>query len=463
MLDLSTLQYVQITAALLAAQLVFILGYIYPRLMVGFLIVTLPFQVVDSQYGSINVALIYMTTLSAFVSRKISIRQAPLMFPVILALWLVTLVYIVALFNNPTPMLVHKVTYLIGFFSNVALLFLIYATINTESDIHHFLKLLLIVNILILGYCTIQFFAGFKGVVPFGIKEFAFIENRLHEGIDERRLMGPFLGAGLLAEYFALMQFIHGYTLFTTGRRKIVTILVMFGNFCAMVGTGNRGAPIALTIGCLICLYVFRKTLSFNKVFKISSFGIGLLLVASFLMINFTQFNVLYRRFVNTEIHGITPDTRGGWPEYIKKGMEAPLLGRGGVRMVLPSDLYSSSGQRRPGIPLNEAMAYPHSLYIYVFYTLGIFGLAVYSLLVITLYYFFFQVGKWQANNRFLHGLPKLATVLLTVFLIDQFKLEFLRHNYVDYQNIIFSIFGMFLAYPKVINNGAYTHDKNGS
>jgi len=58
-----------------------------------------------------------------------------------------------------------------------------------------------------------------------------------------------------------------------------------------------------------------------------------------------------------------------------------------------------------------------------------------------------------KALNNFLNNLPRLGIILLTVFLIDQIKLEFLRFRLTDFQHFIFMLFGAFLAFSDKLRN----------
>ena len=66
---------------------------------------------------------------------------------------------------------------------------------------------------------------------------------------------------------------------------------------------------------------------------------------------------------------------------------------------------------------------------------------------------------KIGCRDHFLNGLPKLGIIILTVFLIDQIKLEFLRVKLADYQHYIFMLFGAFTAYADIILNKENEND----
>ena len=80
-------------------------------------------------------------------------------------------------------------------------------------------------------------------------------------------------------------------------------------------------------------------------------------------------------------------------------------------------------------------------------YSLGIVGLIAYMVYFGIIYIKLIKSNNLNCNDPFLNGLQRLGIVILTVFLIDQIKLEFLRHNLHDYQHYIFMILAAFIAF----------------
>jgi O-antigen ligase len=161
---------------------------------------------------------------------------------------------------------------------------------------------------------------------------------------------------------------------------------------------------------------------------------------ASF-MIHFTDFNILFGRFLGTRFDGVTPDTRRGWPAVMEHIRQKPILGHG-PRLVV---------REEPGVPLTwpkgEIDFYPHSLYLYILYTTGLVGMLAYGtwLLGYLVLLLRKQGGKKNANE-FLSGIPRLGIVELLILLFDQLKSERLRADLLDYQHYVAALLGVLLG-----------------
>jgi hypothetical protein len=80
-------------------------------------------------------------------------------------------------------------------------------------------------------------------------------------------------------------------------------------------------------------------------------------------------------------------------------------------------------------------------------YTVGVIGLIAY------LVFFSLLLLRWKkaisanSEDKLLQGFPKLAIIMMLVFLISQYRIEFLRFILSDYQNYMFALWAMFLAF----------------
>lgn len=440
-------QIIQLTVALAGGIVVYLFSFMgHSRWLFHFLVVSSPFQIVDSRYGTLNMALTYMLGVSALLDRKLKTPRRPELIRIWLALGLVAFAYALCFVWNMKPITFMKLIYLVGLGSNLVLMYLVTVFVTTEEDVHRFFKLIIICNGLVLGYCFLQVLAGFTQIIPFGIQEFAFIKNRNALGGEDRRLMGPFSGAGILAEYFVIMIFLLLYYRLFTKRYKRAIPLLVFLNMCAMVGTGNRGGFITMIIGFIAFVFTFKEQLNLKMVARVGVVGVILMTLASVIMYKYTDFNILYERLMNTEIDGGVPDTRAGWPEYIDEAMEkSPIFGIG-IRIVAFMDATNERGEvTNPGL-YKKARSYPHSLYIYLFYTMGFLGLVVYALMFGALLFSYVSIGRIRSGNAFLDKMHKLAILIMCLFAIDQFKIEFLRPQFSDYQHFLVIMLTTFLC-----------------
>jgi len=205
-----------------------------------------------------------------------------------------------------------------------------------------------------------------------------------------------------------------------------------------MVATGSRGGILVLVAGLFWGVFLFRKEL---RVGRTLGFLVGAILVAGLMAVavtRFTDFNVLGDRIENTELKEGVIDSRSvTWPTAWEAIKQRPLLGYG-PRLRLNDDMITL-------IPGHKAIPYPHSLPLFLLYTLGPLGLIMYATFFISLLVRFYSGSKGN-GDRDLKGLSILGFLMLAVFLLDEIKIEFLRFIQSDYQAIIFTIFGGFLA-----------------
>jgi len=438
---------IQLVIALSGALLIFLVsGMGGARRLFHLLVLFTPFEPLTSRYGSLNVGLVYIVGLSVFLNRSILKQRIVAFRPVWFGIGLLAFVYCLALAYNPKPVLTYKLAYLFGLGSNVVMFYLATVFIRTEEDLHGLIKMVIICNGLVLIYCALQVVAGFTQFIPFGIQEFAFTANRSGMGGEDRRLIGPFMGAGIMAEYMVLMIYFLVYYYITTKRFGRWLPVLVFMNLCVLIATGNRGGFLVLVCGYFVFAFVFRNLIDFRKILMVGIAGLLLLSVSSFVMVRYTDFDVLYDRLLGTKVDEGVPDTRRHWPEYIEEAWEeSPFLGMG-VRLLLPADVIDDNGRVKPGTNTKMVRGYPHSLYIYIFYTLGVAGLLAYGVFALLLVKALAAGSAGPVRNDFMGGFPKLGVFLFVIFAIDQIKIEFVRHLYVDYQNFIVVLMALFLV-----------------
>ena len=447
MFDISNNHLMQLLIPLGCSVFLFMISYMgLQRTLFKLLIVIIPFQFIDSVYGSVNMAFTYVLGASMFLNQSWIKKGSNENWPMIIPFLLILCSFILSWTQAPSIFMTKNIFYLIMLGSNVVLFYMSYHFISDEDDIHTFFKLLFLCNALVIAYCIVQLIVGFGEFRLFGIKEFTFQQNRL-----DRRLVGPFNAVGITAEYLVIQCLLIGYYIMTVNRHKMTGIILIFCNIAVLIGTGNRGGFISFIFALILFNYIFRRNLGLKKI-AIGSFIIVMLFIsASFYMIKYTDFNVLYGRIAGTKINGITPDNRTGWPLVIEKAMNKPTLGHG-PRLVTKTD---------QDIPVNwpkqEIGFYPHNLYLYIFYTMGVLGLFAYGTLGVVYFKNLIKSkNKVFSDKRFISGLPSLALIVFAIVLLDQMKVEALRYYLLDYQHFLSALFGMFCGLKKV--TGELTH-----
>src|SRR4030095_12861093 len=113
---------------------------------------------------------------------------------------------------------------------------------------------------------------------------------------------------------------------------------------------------------------------------QLAAGGLLVVVVAATLAVTYTDFDRMFFRMETvTETEGGIPATRGeGWPIAIEKIKRHPWFGEGPHYWTAEDaeTIGQSQAQFVPGGALDTAFDhYPHSLYLYLLRTVGIFGL----------------------------------------------------------------------------------------
>jgi len=449
---LDTSHAVQLIIALLGG-IAFLIAVLsgYGRQLFLVIIVMIPFQPLDSKYGSANMVLVYALGVATLLYGGRGSGRGKTKPPLLGAFAFLLFVYFISWSQAPRLFWGKHLTYLITLLSDVVLFYLTYTFVQKQKDIEVIFKALFISNVLVIGYCMIQLAVGYGHEAVFGIEEFSIQQNRL-----DQRLVGPFEAVGITAEYLVIQSMLLGFYIMKKGKWRAASMALLFMNAAVLVGTGNRGGFISAILACILFVYVFRKQLGKKGIVTaVVSFSV-ILASASIVMITFTDFNVLYKRLLGTEIEGVTPDSRSGWSYVVEKIADKPVLGHG-ARIVTPFE-YTKPPR---DWPKDIVDFYPHSLYLYILYTMGALGFIAYSVWAIGYWKILCAAKKLHPPpDSILSGMPELAMIIFVIFLFDQFKVEFLRYYLLDYQHYIATLFGTFAAYRKAVVTGKGTRQK---
>ena len=443
----STSHVIQLLAALSLAIVLFVAAFSgYGRVLFLFLLVMIPFQPIDSKYGSVNMVFTWLVGLSVWLD---SFRHRSAGYGIPPMIWqfgLLVLVFFMSLALAPSMFLMKYLIHFIVIGSNIVLFYLSYWFVRNERDLETFFRALILSNVLVALYTGLQMIVGFDTFSLGGIKELTLTQNRA-----DQRLAGPFNAVGITAEYLVIQSLILVHYMVQTGRLRRLGIVLLTVNFALLVGTGNRGGFLVAIGALFLFLYHYRRYIGQRGVMLafVGFFMFGGL--ASVVMVKFTDFNVLFSRLVGTELEGgIIPEDRLGWVTVVDYIMDRPVLGHG--PRIVRKEEYDTP-------PLNwptDIIAfYPHNLYLYILYTTGFVGLAAYAIWGLSYWRSLDSLRRrWDDSRyRLAKGLPTLGLIIFIVFLVDQYKVEFLRYYLLDYQQFLASLFAMFLALRKVDAN----------
>jgi hypothetical protein len=441
MFEIHNNQIIQFLLTGIIAAVFAILSYIgIQRSLFALLIIFIPFQLIDSMYGSLNMVLTYVLGCTMFINRKWMRKKNKIKVPYKLSILLILFVFILSLTQSNKLFLTKNLFYFIMILSNFIILIITYNFISTEKDIHTLFKILYLSNCFVVIYCLFQFIIGYEEFKFLGIKELSLHSNRL-----DYRIVGPYNAAGITAEYLVIQTLLIGYySLFQNDLKKTSFILI-FANLLILIGTGNRGGFICLILGTLLFNMFFWRKLKFKNIITINTVLTIIFCLSSYYMIKYTDFNVLYERLLRTEINGMTPDTRKGWPYVVEKIAEKPILGHG------PMIVTSGDFGKKIQWPKSEINFYPHNLYLAILYSYGIIGFLAYSIFGFAIAIKFHKNKYIMKNkNRFLSGIPRIGIIVFIVFIIDQMKIEFNRWSLLDYQHYTFFLLALFSSLERI-------------
>jgi len=437
-MNLASGQYLQLIIALFGGGMLFLVAYMAPvRVVMWVLLLLIPFPLIDSIYGSINMVLTYMVS-AAFLLRGRIIRL-----PLLGAVVFIMFAYMLSFSQAFPGTLRDHGLYMIAIISNFTLFYLVYNYVRTSGSFRDMWNILAVMNVLVLLYCALEIAVGVSGVQIFGLSE---LTVRSHKSVH---LQGPFHATGLTAEYLAIQSLICLYALMrlTGSRVRMFWLIMLSGNLAFLVATASRGGIVALVLGLIVFLTLFRKEIGALKLMRWSLVGLFLFVVSSTIIVQYTQYNIMFERLEGTEFKGLVPDSRQGWYGLWDEVVAKPVFGHG-PRLRL----YNESSRNIRGY---TPIPYPHSAYLYLIYTVGFFGLFAYLL-----FFFLLALQYWKGGritrvtvDPFLRGLPLLGLVVLVVFAASQVRMEMFRYILHAYQQYLFMLTGAFLAFSHLAMN----------
>jgi hypothetical protein len=166
---------------------------------IGALLVLIPFQTIDTRYGSSSILVAYALAGILMINRGLKHRMLP-------ALAMIVLAYLASFSLADRSVWIFHALFLFQFFSCLVVFLLAYNfAVLMERD-RTAMNVLLAINGLAIAYCLLQLTVGpGESFVPFGIDELKFNPNR---NPGDPRLVGPFASPGSTAGYFALMTLV---------------------------------------------------------------------------------------------------------------------------------------------------------------------------------------------------------------------------------------------------------------
>ena len=430
-MDFTSGQYTQLIVGLFAVVLMFMYSYMGNETrVIQLLMYLIPFQPVVSKYGSVNTGLALLVMAGFILNKRVS--RFPLFSIVLLALF----VYLISTALSIRETYKDHFFYIVTIAANVSIFYIIFNYVYRTGKLREAFNMFFWTNVLVVVYSIIQLKVGYGTLSIMGVEDLSLTQNR-----EDARLSGPFNAVGITAEYMVLQSYMLMYMYFHEShtRRKILILAVILANLGVLVATGNRGGLLVLILAAGLFFLLFKHEFGVRRLIKIGAAGFVMFVISATIIVTFTEFNVLFERLSETTVDEGIPDSRAKiWPLAVERIQENPVFGHGPRIRLIDENLRIIIG--------HQFMPYPHSLYLFVLYTLGIVGLMVLSLAFVSLLLLFLRRAGNNNEDPFVRGIPKLAVLLLVIIAVDQIKVSMLRFILSDFQQYISALLGMMVA-----------------
>lgn len=317
------------------------------------------------------------------------------------------------------------------FLTYIFLLYLMVNIVRTTADVR---KIFIVqcISCFLVCMCAVfeQLYPG-SAIVP-GWIDFSATYGTGH-GV---RVGSTFLDYELFGEYCALNLIVQLFMLqhaSSVSRKAMVGGLMVLTFYC-LFATVTRGALITFMAGMIYLAWLSRKRLSFVRLTAGVCLVVGLIAGGDFAMSHFTTSDSVLERLFKSEIVNGMPDSRGpAWIAVWEEVMKSPVIGHG------------------PYYSIEKGMGlkwWPHNVYLYYAYIVGIVGLFFFLWILRELW----RASRPQAasmnSGTYIQGATVLVRVLLFMFMLDQTKIDYLRNG--TYSFFAWFLFGLILAVSNV-------------
>jgi O-antigen ligase len=396
----------------------------------AFAVLLLPFPKATS-YGNTNVALTLLIFL-VWIFRVSTKREAPpVRTSVDVAILGLVMAYAVSFYEVEPVHFAQAWSLFLNFLSYVLILFLAVNIIKTPKDVQKVLAMQLLSCVML---CVLAVYEqGHPGatIIP------GWVTLGASEGMtDSIRVGSTFLDYELFGEYCALNLFLQMFlfTRATSNTRRWVLVGIILLTFYCLFSTVTRGAIISFMVGSIYLIWLSRHRLNFVKLVTILSLSVGLIAGADFVVANFTNSDSVLERLFATKLENGVPDTRAGaWKMAVENIADKPLIGHG--------PYYSA----RRGV---EVQWWPHNVYLFYGYIVGLVGLAFFLWILWELWRITRPRSLSLGHGTYMQGASLLARVLLFTFIVDQIKIDYLRNP--RYSTFVWMLFGVLYAVGRV-------------
>ena len=229
----------------------------------------------------------------------------------------------------------------------------------------------------------------------------------------------------LLAEYLALWGVAALWLAISShGRKRPLWAAISIACVVGVLATGTRGGAVLYLIGAVV---VFVAQHRWRRRLRLIAIVAGLVVLSIATSTYFSETGGLVERV------RATPLTNGVTTAINREGLWAPyLVFDGPARYVVLG--------HGPGVRLDHLPAYPHNLYVYVYYTQGVVGLGLMAVVlgagILPAVTALVRRTEWRADA--------VLGLLVLLFAVGEIKVEFVR--LFNYQLAVWCLLGLAAA-----------------
>ena len=418
-----------VTAALVVAGIAWRLDLVSA---IGMLLLILPFPR-SNVYGSTNVAFILLLLILWMLRVSQGHAERPRRTPLDPPLIALMIALLISFYNVEQKNLRYALANYATLLSGVAMFYLIVQNVRTSRDLErvHGFQIITIAVVCLIAVWELNHPGGV--LIPGWID----FHGTTGEALNTRnvRVGGPFFDFELLSEFCAISMMLVVFQLVrarSMARRVLMAgllILVAFIQFA----TVTRGGIISLVIGLLFLLWLVRRSIRFVPLVIGTTGAVALLFAMNFYVAHYTRSGDLFKRVFDPQTfevqHGM-PLNRGKlWTQAFERMMRHPIIGHGPYYDVERGTTF---------------WYWPHNGYLFVGNLAGIVGLVMYVWLLIVLWRQTNPRNRSFDDPDYANAFMIFAHAQLFIFVVDQFKIDFMRNAI--YTLHVFVMFGMFMA-----------------
>ncbi len=280
----------------------------------------------------------------------------------------------------PHESLFQELIYLKGWLNPVLLFFILYNTLDNERHCR-----LALGGLLVFFTITVLSTIGEStGILHIGKLKI----------VQESRSAG-FAEPNQYAAYLVLfLPLLFSGALFSTGIRKLLSIMLIFLAIISLIITGSRGGIISLVFACVVYCYVFasKKLIKLRTILIVILIGLPLLGGTGFLLSPQNVREKFLERFNPTHTSNADELTSGRitlWTNSLKLFFKSPVFGHGQNTIhALMKKYFSTAGNS-------------HNDYLLYMVHFGIVGLIIFLLILWTLFRQTWLFSEHSVDNYF--------------------------------------------------------------